>query len=158
MYEADVTIALIAVWAMFYIMYSLYHRVSVTFEWMWESSRRALLLLEEARDRKADLNQALDDLARANLELNRLNVMTRHLRQAAEDARASKEEFVANVSHELRTPLNMILSFSEMIVQAPETYSNKVPPALMADLTIIERNANHLSKLVDDVLDLSQIE
>src|SRR5258708_36045758 len=84
--------------------------------------------------------------------------MTQHLRQAAEDARASQEEFVANVSHELRIPLNMILSFSEMIVKAPETYGNKIPPALMADLTVIERNANHLSKLVDDVLDLSQID
>src|SRR5258708_972481 len=156
--SAEVMLAAIAISATFCIMYSLYQRMGDTFEWLWESSSRARRLLEEARDRKAELNQALDDLARANLELNRLNVMTQHLRQAAEDARASKEEFVANVSHELRTPLNMILSFSEMIVQAPETYSNKVPPALMADLTIIERNANHLSKLVDDVLDLSQIE
>ncbi len=155
---SEVTIAVIAISATLYIMYSLYHRVGDTFDWLWESSSRARRLLEEARDRKAELNQALDDLARANLELNRLNMMTQHLRQAAEDARAFKEEFVANVSHELRTPLNMILSFSEMIVHAPQTYGNKIPPALMADLTIIERNANHLSKLVDDVLDLSQID
>ena len=156
--DAEVTIGLISIGATLYITANLLHRVSNTFEWMRESSYRARLLLEEARDRKAELNQALDDLARANIQLNRLNVMTQHLRQAAEDARASREEFVANVSHELRTPLNMILSFSEMIIQAPETYGNKIPPALIADLTVIERNANHLSKLVDDVLDLSQID
>jgi signal transduction histidine kinase len=155
---AEVSLGLISTATAVFIMVNLFYHVSNKFEWLWEFSYRSRLLLEETRDRKAELNQALDDLARANIELNRVNVMTRHLRQAAEDARASKEEFVANVSHELRTPLNMILSFSEMIIQAPETYGNNVPAALMADLTVIERNANHLSKLVDDVLDLSQID
>ncbi len=156
--DAEVSLGLISIAATLYIMVNLFYHVSNKFEWMWESFYRARLLLEETRDRKAELNQALNDLAQANIELNRLNVMTQHLRQAAEDARASKEEFVANVSHELRTPLNMILSFSEMILHAPETYGHNIPGALMADLTVIERNANHLSKLVDDVLDLSQID
>ena len=80
------------------------------------------------------------------------------LRQAADEARRAKEEFVANVSHELRTPLNMVIGFTQMIVDAPEAYSSHLPAALVADLNVILRNSQHLSNLIDDVLDLSQIE
>jgi CheY-like chemotaxis protein/anti-sigma regulatory factor (Ser/Thr protein kinase) len=78
--------------------------------------------------------------------------------QIAEEARRAKEEFVANVSHELRTPLNMIIGFSDMIVQSPQAYGADLPPALLTDIAAIHRNSQHLSRLVDDVLDLSQVE
>ena len=100
----------------------------------------------------------LEDLASANVQLARLNQLAQGMRHAAEDARRAKEEFVANVSHELRTPPNMIVGFSEMMLQAPQTYGKKIPSALLADLAVIQRNSQHLSSLIDDVLDLSQIE
>ena len=62
---------------------------------------------------------------------------------------------MANVSHELRTPLNMITGFSAMILQAPAMYGS-VPPGLLADLAVIQRNAAHLSELIDDMLDLGE--
>src|SRR6185503_18004148 len=102
--------------------------------------------------------QALADLAQANLQMTRLNILAQGLRQAAEEARRAKEEFVANVSHELRTPLNMIIGFSETILQSPGAYGKKIPPALLADLMVIYRNAEHLSELINDVLDLSQVD
>ena len=153
-----IAITLIAIWATFGVMYAVYNPVHRVARWSWDYFERAHGLLEEARDRKVELEQALDDLARANLQLTRLNTLAQGLRHAAEDARAAKEKFVANVSHELRTPLNMITGFSEMILQAPETYGSKIPSALLADLAVIHRNAEHLSDLIDDVLDLSQIE
>jgi len=92
-----------------------------------------------------------------------INRLADGLRQEAEEARRAKEQFVANVSHELRTPLNMIIGFSEMILNAPQTYGaspsgGRLPPALLADLAVSLRNAQHLASLIDDVLDLSQIE
>jgi signal transduction histidine kinase/CheY-like chemotaxis protein len=114
--------------------------------------------LEQARDNQVRLYETLDDVASANLQMNRLNSLAQALRQAAEDERAAKEQFVANVSHELRTPLNMIIGFCEMITGAPETYGERVPPTLLADLNVVLRNSQHLSSLIDDVLDLSQIE
>ncbi len=45
-----------------------------------------------------------------------------------------------------------------MITQSPQVYGVGLPPALLADITAIQRNSQHLAKLVDDVLDLSQIE
>jgi len=128
-----------------------------TMDWSWSNYRQSRRLLEQARDYQVQLKQTLADLADANLQLTRLNRLTQSLRQAAEEARRAKEQFVANVSHEFRTPLNMIIGFGEMILQAPKTYG-KIPPALLADLSVIVRNSQHLAGLIDDVLDLSQIE
>ncbi len=156
--SGTVGVALAAIWATLGVMYAMHRPVCQVGRWAWEHSQRAQALLEEARDRKMELRQALEDLAQANLQLTRLNDLAQGLRQAAEEARLAKEQFVANVSHELRTPLNMITGFSEMILQAPETYGDKLPPALLADLAVVQRNAEHLAELIDDVLDLSQIE
>ncbi len=94
----------------------------------------------------------------ANSELARLTDRLKIMYQVAEEARQVKEQFVANVSHELRTPLNMIISFSELIMQSPRSYGRELPPELLADIAAIQRNSRHLSKLVDDVLSLSQID
>jgi signal transduction histidine kinase/DNA-binding response OmpR family regulator len=126
--------------------------------WVWTGYERSQTLLRQTRDYQLQLHQTLEDLEAANVQLTRLNQQARALRQVAEEERRAKERFVANVSHELRTPLNMIIGFCEMITQAPETYGRDVPPALLADLAVVLRNSQHLSSLIDDVLDLSQIE
>ncbi len=150
--------ALIGIWSIACTVFAIIGPVRRLASWTWEYFQRVQEQLEQARDQKVQLEQALEDLVQANQQLTRLNNVAQGLRQAAEDARIVKEQFVANVSHELRTPLNMITGFSEMILQAPETYGSRIPPALLADLTVIQRNASHLSNLIDDVLDLSQIE
>ena len=52
----------------------------------------------------------------------------------------------------------MITGFTELLLDSPHAYGAQLPPALLADLSVIYRNADHLSNLIDDVLDLSQIE
>ncbi|MGQ9682599.1 MAG: ATP-binding protein [Anaerolineae bacterium] len=151
------TVAAISLWATCGLLWLAQHPLLTAVEWSWVSYERSRTLLEQARDYQVQLKQTLKDLADANLQLTRLHRLADGLRQAAEEARHAKEQFVANVSHELRTPLNMIVGFAEMILQAPETYGS-LPQALLADLTIILRNSQHLSSLIDDVLDLSQIE
>ncbi len=153
-----VAVALVAVWASFGVLCGVYHTVYQIGGWSWGQYQRAERLLEEARDRRGELRQALGDLAEANLQLTRLNRLADGLRQAAEEARRAKEQFVANVSHELRTPLNMIVGFSEMILKAPQAYGSSLPGPLLADLAVVLRNSQHLSSLIDDVLDLSEIE
>lgn len=127
-------------------------------QWSLFSYEEARKKMEEARDRQVELEQTQEDLIQANRELARLSDRLKAMHQVAEEARRTKEEFVANVSHELRTPLNMIIGFSEMITQSPQVYGASLPPALLADIAAIQRNSQHLAKLVDDVLDLSQIE
>jgi signal transduction histidine kinase/CheY-like chemotaxis protein len=127
-------------------------------QWSIFNFGRARQTMEEALEQRVELKQTRADLIQVNAELTRLSDRLRVMHQVAEEARRAKEEFVANVSHELRTPLNMIIGFSEMITQAPQVYGVNLPPALLADITTIQRNSKHLAKLVDDVLDLSQIE
>jgi len=126
--------------------------------WSWEYYQLGKSLQEQARSQQVEYKQALADASQANLQLGLMNQKLADARLAAEAAEKAKAAFVANVSHEFRTPLNMIIGFSEMITQAPEAYGDSIPAALMADLFTILRNSQHLSALVDDVLDLSQIE
>jgi signal transduction histidine kinase len=117
-------------------------------------SQLARRQMEDSLKQRMELLQTEEDLLQANGELARLSDRLKTMTQVAEDARRVKEEFVANVSHELRTPLNMIIGFSELIAKAPHVYG-ALPPALLADITAIQRNSQHLSDLVNDVLDLS---
>ncbi|MHB1295167.1 MAG: ATP-binding response regulator [Anaerolineae bacterium] len=127
-------------------------------EWSLYNYRETRDKIEEARSQRVELKQTQDDLILANQELARLSDHLKAMQRIAEEARQAKEEFVANVSHELRTPLNMIIGFSEIITRSPQVYGSRLPPALLADISAIQRNSKHLAKLVDDVLDLSQVE
>ncbi len=118
---------------------------------------QARATMAETRQQRLELFQTQEDLLQANRELARLSLHLKALTQVAEEARRVKEEFVANVSHELRTPLNMIIGFSELITKAPRMYG-ELSGTLLADIAAIQRNSQHLSDLVNDVLDLSQIE
>lgn len=155
---ATLLIVLAAIWTVVGVMVLVYRPINQVADWVWQYFQETRALVQEAQERRGELEQALADLAQANLQLTRLNMLTQGLQHTAEEARRAKEEFVANVSHELRTPLNMIIGFSETILQSPGAYGKKVPPALLADLMVIYRNAEHLSELINDVLDLSQID
>ena len=128
-------------------------------KWTWSAYEESRKLLEESRDTQVRLHQALEDASMANQQLARLHKLAQDLRQVAENERQIKQQFVANVSHELRTPLNMIIGFCEVILKKPQTYGKRgLPPVLLADLEVVLRNSQHLSELIDDVLDLSQID
>jgi signal transduction histidine kinase/CheY-like chemotaxis protein len=143
-------------WAVLPVAGLLARTFDQVFRWSVDYFQRADAVMREARGRQGALNQAIADLSHANQQLARLNRLAQSLRQTADEALAAKEHFVANVSHELRTPLNMVIGFSETILESPALYGVALPPALLADLAVIHRNAEHLSSLIDDVLDLSQ--
>jgi len=127
-------------------------------EWALSNYEQGRRSVREMREQQMELEQTQEDLVHANRELARLSDRLKALQQVAEEARRAKEEFVAHVSDELRTPLNMIIGFSEMITQSPQVYGSEIPPALLADIDAIYVNSQHLARLVDDVLDLSQVE
>src|SRR3972149_5091178 len=88
-----------------------------------------------------------------------MNVELDRARSEAQEARQLKAQFAANISHELRTPLNLIIGFSEMMATAPQSYGGEpLPPGYQCDIDTIYRNARHLSSLIDDILDLSQVD
>src|SRR5205085_2566304 len=90
-------------------------------------------------DRSQDLQRAYSDLATAHQELLSVDEM--------------KTNFLANVSHELRTPLTSIRSFSELLLEYEDD------PDVQKDfLRIINTESERLTRLVNDVLDISRIE
>ena len=134
------------------------HPLRRTLHWAWSSYERARQQTEALMEHRAQLSRALKDLDLAYRRLETMAAELERARAAAEEARRLKAEFAANISHELRTPLNLIIGFSEMMALAPHTYADPLPPCYRGDVQAIYRNAQHLSNLIDDVLDLSQIE
>ena len=70
------------------------------------------------------------------------------------EANRAKSDFLARMSHEIRTPMNGIIGFADMLLNM----SIGMNPDQLECLSYIKTNANALSVLVNDVLDLSKIE
>ncbi len=83
----------------------------------------------------------------------RIEAALRERAAALEEADRVKTDFVANMSYELRTPLTSIGGFAEMLAAG---YAGKLPPAAADYVGAILESAERLSKLINDVLDLTQ--
>ena len=134
------------------------HQLYTVLRWEWESTQSALKATRDAQDHRAELMRLNKELEGAYQRLDRVNRMLVLARQEAEEARALKMQFANAVSHELRSPLNMIIGFSEMMVNSPQIYGAQPwSPRLKNHIQQIYQSAQHLSQLVDDVLDLARI-
>src|SRR5688572_28891347 len=73
----------------------------------------------------------------------------------AEDANRLKSRFLSMVSHELRTPLSLIIGLREMILREQQETEAKLK---LRDMEQINISAQHLARLIGDVLDLASSE
>ena len=73
-------------------------------------------------------------------------------RKEAEEAVRTKDRFLAAVSHELRTPLTSMLGWAKML-----SHGNRDPETISKGLGSIERGANALKELIEDLIDLSRV-
>jgi len=155
---ADLAAQLLLVWLFAVVLGIALTWVDGRLTWAWAGYSASQSELREAREQRLVAKETQADLALANLQLARLSDRLALMTQLAEEARQTKEDFLASVSHELRTPLNMIIGFTELVTRSPEIYDEHIPGSLLSDILVIERNAQHLSDLVDDILDLSTAE
>lgn len=80
------------------------------------------------------------------------NAALQEARQAADKANLSKSIFLANMSHELRTPFNGVMGLLGLLSKTQLT-------AEQADMVqVANDSARHLSRLLNDTLDLSSLE
>lgn len=74
----------------------------------------------------------------------------RTARAAAEAANRAKDQFLAMLGHELRNPLApMVTALQIMRMRDPNAFAN--------ERRIIERQVRHMTRLVDDLLDVSRL-
>ena len=100
-----------------------------------ESSRQTTLLLKEiSAHQKTD--RALQEA-----------------KERAEAANQAKSRYVIGLSHELRTPLNAVSGYAQLLER-----DASIPEARRPAIGVIRRSADHLSGLIDGLLDISKIE
>ncbi|MHB0874690.1 MAG: ATP-binding protein [Anaerolineae bacterium] len=118
----------------------------------WNTTRKLMV-------QRGKLTETMKALTDANALLKRTTYDLAQARVEAETARELKAQFAASISHELRTPLHLIVGFSQMMYASPESYEGvRWTPELRTDIQEIQQNAQHLLRLIDDVLDLAQVD
>jgi signal transduction histidine kinase/ActR/RegA family two-component response regulator len=100
-----------------------------------ESSRQNTLLLKEiAAHKKTD-------------------TALQKAKETAEAANRAKSRYVVGLSHELRTPLNAVMGYAQILER-----DESIPAPRQSAIKVIKRSADHLSGLIDGLLDISKIE
>jgi signal transduction histidine kinase/CHASE1-domain containing sensor protein len=86
-----------------------------------------------------------------------LAVDNARLYREAQQAVRARDDFLSVASHELRTPLTSLHLQLEILRAARARGGNPEPGALDAKIEVIFRQARRLSKLIDELLDVSRI-
>jgi PAS domain S-box-containing protein len=94
-----------------------------------------------------DVAYAQEIAARAALAIENARLYAR-----AQEVNRAKDEFLATLSHELRTPLTPILGWTHMI-RSGRLGETEVSQGVR----VIEKNSQSLSRLINDLLDMSSI-
>ncbi|MDB5500939.1 MAG: hybrid sensor histidine kinase/response regulator [Tardiphaga sp.] len=109
-----------------------------------KQSRRAAEA--ETRRQTTLLMQEINAHQRTDAELQRA-------KEVAESANLAKSRYVVGLSHELRSPLNAISGYAQLLEQDATLQAKP-----RDQVRVVRRSADHLSGLIDGILDISKIE
>jgi len=101
---------------------------------------------EESRRQTTLLTSEIEAHKRTDAELQKA-------KETAEAASQAKSRYVIGLSHELRTPLNAILGYAQLLER-----DKTIPARRLNAIKVVRRSAEHLSGLIDGLLDISKIE
>ncbi|MEE7628145.1 response regulator [Methylobacter sp. Wu8] len=104
----------------------------VAHEEIAKQTQRLLMEIDEHKKTDAKLQQATKMADRAN---------------------SAKSRFLSSMSHEIRTPLNSIVGYAYILQKDPA-----IPAHRRQAVDILKRNGDHLSALIEDILDIARIE
>ncbi len=100
----------------------------------------------------ASLGEAVRELAASNAALTQEVEERRRAEQALLEADRRKDDFLAILAHELRNPLAPIRTAVAILQR-----NGPVDPTLVRMRDVIERQALHMTRLIDDLLDVARI-
>ncbi|ESS66521.1 aerobic respiration control sensor protein ArcB [Methyloglobulus morosus KoM1] len=86
-------------------------------------------------------------------EHKRTDAKLQEATKAADKANTAKSRFLSNMSHEIRTPLNSIIGYAYILHKDPT-----IPAHRRQAVEILKRSGEHLSSLIEDILDIARIE
>ena len=115
--------------------------------WLFVLARQNRQAAEaETKRQTALLMQEIGAHERTDAELQRA-------KEVAESANLAKSRYVVGLSHELRSPLNAISGYAQLLDQDDSLHTKP-----RDQIRVIKRSADHLSGLIDGILDISKIE
>jgi signal transduction histidine kinase/CheY-like chemotaxis protein len=132
-----------ALWTVFFILTI----IAGVAAWLFVLAQESRRVAEEETRRQTDLLMTeIEAHKRTDAKLQKA-------KEAAEAASKAKSRHVVGLSHELRTPLNAILGYAQIMERDPA-----FPMARINAIKVVRRSAEHLSGLIDGLLDISKIE
>ena len=115
--------------------------------WLFVLAQDSRRVAEEETSRQTDLlMNEIEAHKRTDAKLQKA-------KEVAEAASKAKSRHVVGLSHELRTPLNAILGYAQLLERDTE-----IPARRVDAVRVVRRSAEHLSGLIDGLLDISKIE
>jgi signal transduction histidine kinase/DNA-binding NarL/FixJ family response regulator/purine-cytosine permease-like protein len=132
-----------ALWAAFFVLV-LVAGVAAWFFVLAHESRR--VAEEESQRQTAALMAEIAAHKRTDAALQKA-------KEVAEAANLAKSRYLVGLSHELRTPLNAVLGYAQLLER-----DAAIPAPRQNAVKVIRRSAEHLSGLIDGLLDISKIE
>lgn len=105
-----------------------------------DEAKEAIRHSRELEQKSLELEETAEKLRHANDQLRRLDMQ--------------KDDFLSRVSHELRTPMTSIRSFAEILVDDDRIGSDQS----RRFLGIIQNESQRLTRLLDEILDISRME
>jgi signal transduction histidine kinase/purine-cytosine permease-like protein/ActR/RegA family two-component response regulator len=121
--------------------------ISGVVAWLMVLAHESRGVAEEETDRQTQmLNNEIEAHERTSEQLQKAKV-------AAESANVAKSRYIVGVSHEIRAPLNAIFGYAQLMERNPALAAQQQDA-----VRVIRRSSEHLSTLIDGLLDIAKIE
>jgi len=112
-------------------------------------------LHERLRAREAEIDRLSQELAETNRGVLALYAELDDRAQALGQMSETKTRFLSDMSHELRAPLASMINLTRLLLARAD---GPLTAEQVYQVTLIQRSAESLSEMVDDLLDISKIE
>lgn len=112
------------------------------------------VLAHESREVAQEESHRQNRLLMEEIEAHeKTDIALQKAKEVAEAANNAKSRYLTGISHELRTPLNSILGYAQLLEN-----ETTLPPKSREQVSVIRRSGEHLTDLIEGLLDISKIE
>lgn len=117
--------------------------------------KRTMLLNARQLDHQQQILLAIEDITEKKLFQEHKNNQQRKNLKRRKESEERKDEFMSIASHELKTPISSIKAYAQIIQSRLSTDADDTSRGFLSKM---DEQLNNLTKLVDDLLDVSKIQ